>query len=179
MINDYQWDSEFSKLFARCLDRFRTGDKNFESYYSKEDLALLYSIGYKPREFFDFVEDFGDEGVPSPTTAVLIASVRRDFFMTIQKGIPSENVLTPEDLPGRQDEWGGYVWLPRITAKARAKLRGELDPEIMYSCGGDRNFLSRHNIHPADFLRVVWAARDNDDAITQYVASREEAQQPA
>ncbi len=169
MINNYLWDTDFSKLFSRCFERYKSGDTDFNQYYSKEDLAFLYSIGYKPREFFDFVEDFADEGTPSPTTAVLIAAVRRDYFMTIQKGELSDEILTPADLPGRQEEWGGFVWLPRITAKARAKLRGELDPDIMYGCGGDRSFLSRHQIHPADFLRVAWAARDNDDAIVQYV----------
>ncbi len=171
MINDYQWDTEFSKLFARCLDRFQGGDKDFEAYYSKEDLAFLYSIGYKPREFFDFIEDFADEGAPTPTTAILIAAVRRDYFMSIQKGAASEKQLTTDRLPGREEAWGGHVWLPRITAKARAKLRGELHPDIMYACGGDRNFLAKHNIHPADFLRVVWAAKDVDDAITQYVTT--------
>ncbi len=169
MINNYLWDTEFSKLFARCFERYKSGDTDFQQYYSQEDLAFLYSIGYKPREFFDFVEDFADEGVPTPTTAVLIASVRRDYFMTIQKGELSDQILTPDDLPPRDADWDGFVWLPRIVAKARAKLRGELDPEIMYSCGGDRNFLSRHQLHPADFLRVVWAAKEQDEAIVQYV----------
>lgn len=169
MINNYLWDTEFSKLFARCFERYKSGDTDFNAYYSKEDLGFLYSIGYKPREFFDFVEDFGDEGVPTPTTAVLVASVRRDYFMTIQKGELSDVILTPEELPDRQEDWDGFTWLPRIVAKARAKLRGELHPDIMYGCGGDRNFLSTHTIHPADFLRVVWAAGDREDAIVQYV----------
>ena len=171
MINDYQWDTEFSKLFARCLDRYQGGDTDFDTYYGKEDLAFLYSIGYKPREFFDFVEDFADESVPTPTTAILVAAVRRDYFMAIQKGGGSDTMLTPDELPGREDQWGGHIWLPRITAKARAKLKGELHPDIMYCCGGDRKFLSKYNIHPADFLRVVWAAREVDDAITQYVTN--------
>ena len=171
MINDYLWDTEFSKLFARCFERYKSGDKDYTKYYANEDLAFLYSIGYKPREFFDFVEDLAEHGEPSATSAVLIAAVRRDYFMTIQKGELSENELTPDALPPREDELGGYQWLPRIIAKARAKLRGELHPDIMYSCGGDRNFLSSHGIHPADFLRFVWAAREHDDAIVQYVSA--------
>ena len=170
-INNYQWDSEFSQLFTRCLDRYNNGDRDYTTYYTNEDLGFLYSIGYKEREFFDFVEDFADERVPTPTTALLVAAVRRDFFMTIQKGKLSQDVLRPEDLPARDAEWDGFVWLPRITAKARAKLRGELDPDIMYSCGGDRKFLGTHGIHPADFLRVTWAARDNDEALVSYVAA--------
>jgi hypothetical protein len=39
----------------------------------------------------------------------------------------------------------------------------------MYSCGGDRAFLHQHDIHPADFLRVVWAARGDHGKIAAYV----------
>lgn len=175
MINNYLWDTDFSKLFARCFERYKSGDTDFTQYYTNEDLGFLYSIGYKPREFFDFVEDFGDEGMPSPTTAVLIASVRRDYFITIQKGELSDEILTPDELPDRAEDWGGFTWLPRIVAKARGKLRGELHPEIMFGCGGDRAFLSQHMIHPADFLRVVWAAQDNDEAVIQYVAAHSQS----
>jgi hypothetical protein len=43
----------------------------------------------------------------------------------------------------------------------------------MYCCGGDRAFLSKHDIHPADFLRVVWAAGDDDQKILEHVKSRQ------
>jgi len=59
--------------------------------------------------------------------------------------------------------------LPRLIEKAKAKLRGEMPPELMYCCGGDRAFLREHGIHPADFLREVWAAGDDTKKILQYV----------
>ena len=65
------------------------------------------------------------------------------------------------------------AYLPRILAKARAKLRGELDPDIMFCCGGDRNFLKKHGaIPPADFLRHVWAAGDNDLKLATWLKSQ-------
>ena len=64
---------------------------------------------------------------------------------------------------------GDIAWLPRIIIKAKAKLRGELHPDIMFCCQGDMNFLSNHDIHPADFLRVVWAANDDDEKILDYI----------
>jgi hypothetical protein len=63
----------------------------------------------------------------------------------------------------------GIPWLPRIIAKAEAKLRGEMDPDTMFGCGGDRAFCSKHHIHPADFLRVVWAARGDRNRVLQFV----------
>jgi hypothetical protein len=85
----------------------------------------------------------------------------------------SEQLTRVEDLPTFGDVLEGIDYLPRILAKARAKLRGELDPDIMFGCGGDRNFLLKHgDIHPADFLRHVWAAGDEDHKIADLVRSR-------
>lgn len=141
------------------------------NYYLPGDLEFLRSIGYKPRELFDFIEDYADDGVPHPSTALLIASVRRDYFLTVQHGVEDHaKVVTPEDLPTFGDELDGIHYLPRILTKARAKLKGQLDPDVMYSCGGDRKFLREHgNIHPADFLRYVWWAKDDDMALVKYV----------
>ena len=63
----------------------------------------------------------------------------------------------------------GIAWLPRLIVKARAKLRGEMPPELMYGCGGDRPFLRGVNIHLADFLRVVWAAGEDDRRVVEHV----------
>jgi hypothetical protein len=168
MSDSTSWDVQFLALFDRCCGLYRGGNTDFDSYYSKEDLSFLASIGYKAREFFDFVEDYCDEGVPSPSMALLIAAARRDYFLTVQKSEASDNVIAPESFPGKSDETDGIPWLPRIVAKARAKLRGELDPNSMYSCGGDRAFLGRHDLHGGDFLRIVWAAGDDDSRITEY-----------
>lgn len=168
-MNQYQWDSAFAELFNRCLERYQSGDDDFTNYYNEEDQKFLKSIGYKPREFFDFVEDFGDGGEPALSTAIMIASVRRDFFYCMMDGEASSHEIKPDELPGKTEELDGISWLPRIIMKARGKLRGELDPEIMFCCGGDRNFLRTHNIAPADFLRAVWSADEDDSKIIHFV----------
>jgi hypothetical protein len=166
------WDDRFLELFDRCVKRYQAGDKDFTGYYTAADSALLAEIGYKPREFFDFVEDFCDEGVPSATTALLVAAVRRDYFEVVMQGKPGEKELTRDDVPTFGDESGGIVYLPRILAKAKAKLRGELDPDLMYGCGGDRAFLARNgDLHLADFLRRVWAAEGDDEKVLEWIRS--------
>ena len=164
------WNETFESLFNRCLQLYVGGNRNFESYYSEEDLAFLGSIGYKPREFFDFVEDYGDGADPLPSTAMLIAAVRRDYFIVVQEGVFSDEVLTSSSAPGRGESLGGMSYLPRIIAKAEAKLRGELDSNLMYCCGGDRGFLRQHgDLHPADFLRRVWAADGDHQQIVDWI----------
>jgi hypothetical protein len=165
------WDDLFLDLFNRSVKRYRSGDKDFTGYYGSADSALLKKIGYKPREFFDFVEDYCEEDAPSPSTALLVAAVRRDYFQVVMQGKPGEKELTRDDIPTFGDELEGIVYLPRILAKARAKLRGELDPDLMYGCGGDRAFLARHgDLHPADFLRRVWAAEGDDSKIVAWIS---------
>lgn len=165
------WNDTFTALFDRCVALYQAGNKDFETYYTEADLAFLGSIGHKPREFFDFVEDFCEEGVPSPATALLVASVRRDYFIVKQERQASKGpFLTRDDVPTFGDELRGIAYLPRILAKARAKLRGELDPDLMFGCGGDRNFLMKHgDLHPADFLRRVWAAGEDDEKVAEWV----------
>lgn len=163
------WDITFMALFEKCLTKYKAGDKDFSGYYDEQEISFLQSIGYKPREFFDFVEDYADAGVPAPSTALLIAAVRRDYFMVVQKSQPSPYELDRKDLPSFNSELDGVIYLPRIIKKARGKLKGELDPDIMFSCGGDRKFLKRYAIHPADFLRKVWAAGDDDRKIVDFV----------
>lgn len=165
------WNEDFLELYNKCAAQYEAGNTDFMSHYTDDDLVFLSSIGYKPRELFDFVEDYVDGGVPAPSTALLVAAVRRDYFMTVQhEEFDTSHTVTPDKLPTFGDELDGIAYLPRIIMKARGKLKGQLDPDIMFCCGGDRNFLGKHgNIHPADFLRHVWAAHDDDMAIARYV----------
>lgn len=168
------WDTRFLELHERCAAKHRNGETDFNKWYSPEDLAFLKAIGYSEQEFFDFVDDFVRYGEPSPATALLVAAVRRDYFYVIQKGVPSERVVEMDELPAKTDEIDGIPWLPRLIAKARAKLKGEMNPDLMYGCAGDRRFFLEHDIHPADFLRIVWAADQsgNENTILEYVKHR-------
>lgn len=168
------WNDTFLELFERCCELYRSGNCDFNSYYGDEDLAFLSSIGCQTREFFDFVEDYCDGGVPSPSTALLVAAARRDYFLVVQKGVRSSAPrLTAGTIPTFGEELEGIAYLPRILAKAKAKLRGELDPDLMYGCGGDRNFLRKNgDLHPADFLRQVWASGEEPSKLVAWIRSQ-------
>ncbi len=171
MTTSYTWATQFRALFDRCVEKYKGGSSELASWFTADDHKFLQSIGCKPRELFDFVEDHvraaGEE--PSAETALLVAAARRDYFLVEQKGVASNNTIRPSALPAKTAEMEGIPWLPRIIAKANAKLRGEMDPDTMFGCSGDCAFLSRHGIHPADFLRVVWAAHGNSEVILAFV----------
>jgi len=166
------WNNQFLELYERCLAKYKAGNGDFNTYYTEEDLIFLSSIGYKPRELFDFVEDNGDSGVPSASTALLVAAVRRDYFTVVQKLQPSSKEVTGNDVASKTETLAGLAYFPRIIQKAEAKLRGELHPNLMFGCGGDRRFLKEQNLPMADFLRNVWAADGDEQRIVEYVQSQ-------
>lgn len=174
-MKQYAWDSTFLDLFHRCLEKYRAGETDYNGWFNNGDAAFLREIGYKPVEFFDFVEDYAVDGEPSPSTAVMIAAVRRDFLDVVMKGERSEKVVRSTELPAKTDALEEFTWLPRIIAKAEAKLRGEMDTDTMYCCGGDRSFLREHDIAPADFLRAVWASHGDRDKVVEYVRKKNTA----
>lgn len=171
-MNDQTWDTTFRQLFERCAQLHRAGDSRAMHWFTAADKAFLTSIGHSTQEFFDFVDDHCRYGEPSLETSLLIAAVRRDYFMVIMGGKFSGKVVLPSALPPKPAAVDGIPWLPRLIVKARAKLRGEMDPDTMFGCGGDRAFFEQHRLHPADFLRVTWAAGDDDRKIIDFVKTR-------
>ena len=76
-----------------------------------------------------------------------------------------------QQLPAKSAEVDGIAWLPRLIAKARIKLRGELHPDLMYGCAGDRPFLRQHHMTLPQFLQLVRDQGDDDRAIVEAVKS--------
>ena len=172
-MSNLSWSASFKELFERCVKLHRAGQQDPSAWYSSADTAFLQSIGHTGQEFFDFVDDHCryPDG-PTLEIALLVAAVRRDYLHVVQHGRTSTKTVPPSALPPKPAQMDGIPWLPRIIAKARAKLRGEMDPDTMYGCGGDRAFFQEHDLDPAQFLRVVWAAGDDDQKILSYVKNR-------
>lgn len=169
MANHNQWADEFRTLFAEGVKRYRAGQREVSVFFLPEELAFLATIGATAQEIFDFVEDYANGGDPTFETVLLITAVRRDYFLNVQDGKKSDTMRDPATFPAKTEELDGVTWLPRIIEKARTKLRGELPPETMYGCGGDRPFAKRNKFHLADFLRRVWEAGDDTAAIVAFV----------
>lgn len=164
-----KWQDDLKVMYHRGLELYQAGERDPNQIVSATDATFLASVGMKPQELYDFVEDWAEDGAPSSETMLAITEVRREYFLGQQGGTPSSHVVSSDSLPPRGAELGGIRWLPRIIMKARAKLNGELPPTIMYDCGGDRAFLREVGLHPADFLRIVWKAGEDDRDILEQV----------
>ena len=163
------WEDTFQGLFDRAVETFAQGIREPDQLFSQEDRVFLQSIGASVQEIYDFVEDWSEERVPAPEVIREVTGLRREYFIKVQEGKLESPNLISVTLPSPSASMGGHRWLPRIIAKARAKLRGELPPNIMYGCGMDRPFLQERNIALPEFLRKVWEAGEDDGKILDYV----------
>ncbi len=163
------WMATLQGIYGEAVIRYEQGARGADDVIPENGLAFLASIGTTAQEIYDFVEDWSEVGEPPFSTVAAITAVRREYFLTMQHGQRSIQTVSPSTLPPGSAELGGYRWLPRIIAKARAKLRGELTPELMYGCGADRPFLRTVGIDPAAFLRIVWHAESDDQVILDEV----------
>lgn len=175
-MTHYTFHDNIKSIWEEAVSQYNEGNRQVDSYFDEATLAELASIGLNKMDVYDYAEDFVTRGEPDFETFLMVSEARRDYFLTVQEGKSSGNTLDSSTLPPKTDEAGGIVWLPRITAKAIAKLRGELPPETMYGCGGDRIFFKENNIHPAEFLRVAWAYESEPDKLLDWVIARKSSQ---
>lgn len=171
-MNHYTYQNDFKRIYDKALSQYQNGNRDKESYFADEEKSFISANGLRVQDFFDYAEDVISEEVPTYEVAQSIEQARREYFLHMQDQIPSTNTILGENLPPKNEELEGIVWLPRIIEKAKGKLRGELEDNIMYCCGGDRKFLKTHDIHPSEFLRLVWSKWDDQQAILDFVKKR-------
>ncbi len=166
----HRWHHTLKRLFTHALERYRAGEREPERFFNAAQTAALASIGMAAQELYDFAEDhLKYDGDPDWETVLLVSAVRRDYFLTVQGGAASAHRIAADGLPPKDAALGGLPWLPRLIKKAEAKLRGEMPPEVMFGCAGDRKFFKNHGLYPADFLRRVWAAAGDEGKVLAFV----------
>lgn len=170
-MSNYDWPEQFRKVYDAASQRYSKGERDPQKLFNAADLKFLASIGCTAQELFDFIDDLARYGEPTYETTLLTTGVRRDYFLLVQNGVPSGKTISMNSLPAKSDEVDGIAWLPRLIEKARIKLRGEMPPELMYGCGGDRPFLRSMNVELAEFLRLVWLCGNDNAKIVEYVKS--------
>ena len=172
-MKHFDFPAKFRALYDQAVARYGAGQRGAETFFNAGEKAFLAANGIMPQHMYDYAEDHhGYGGEPGFDHALGIELVRRDYFLNAQGGRTSAAVLDPATMPAKTDTARGIVWLPRILPKARAKLRGEMPPTMMYCCGGDRSFFKDQNILPAEFLAVVWRHEKDDTAIIDWVVRR-------
>jgi hypothetical protein len=171
-MHHYDFPARFRALYEQSVALYAGGRRGADTFFDPAQSAWLKANGLSAQALYDYAEDHLAQGEPGYDHALAIELVRRDFFLNVQRGVASSVVANPETWPAKTASVEGIEWLPRIIPKARAKLRGELPPSLMYGCGGDRRFFKAHDILPAEFLSLVWRHEEDPDAVINWVVSR-------
>jgi len=171
-MKNYDFPTQFLALYGQAVALYAKGQRGADTFFDKAQSTWLVSNGIAAQHLYDYAEDENSGGEPGFGHALAIESIRRDFFINVQKGRPSMAVLDESKMPAKADAVKGIEWLPRIIPKAKAKLRGELPASLMYCCGGDRRFFKGHDILPSEFLTLIWRNGDNDAATIDWVVAR-------
>jgi hypothetical protein len=171
----YTFAEQLHAVYNKAVKLYATGRRGADTFFSAEESAFLAANGITPQHLYDYAEDDTGGGEPGWDKALAIEMVRRDYFLNAQNGKSSGRVIDEAKLPAKTDAVKGIAWLPRLIPKAHAKLRGELPPSLMYCCGGDRRFFQEHDIHPAEFLGLVWRHENDDAAVIAWVVKRSRA----
>ena len=171
----FDWEPQFTQLWHQALARFSNGRQSANRLFEPPERAFLASIGCTEQELFDFIEDHeGYGGDPTLDTVLAVQRIRFRYLTLVPDSLPPVPGVNLKVLPAKTDAVDGIAWLPRLIAKARLKLRGELPPELMYGCGGDRPFLRKAGITLPEFLQMTWDSGTNDrpviDAIRRGLA---------
>lgn len=174
-MKHYDFGDRFRAMYDKAVSNFAGGNRGLATWFAPAEVAWLAENGISPQHLYDYAEDHHQDGEPGYDRALAIETVRRDYFLSVQGGRASGKALDESKLPGKAEAVRGITWLPRIIPKTKAKLRGELPPSLMYSCGGDRAFFRQHDIHPAEFMSLVWRHENEDAAIVDWVVRRSSA----
>jgi hypothetical protein len=175
-MKHYDFAPRFEQLYLKAVARYGQGVRQAAGLFDAAETAWLAANGITPQHMFDYAEDQTNYGEPGLANAVAIESVRRNYFVDVQRGRWTGATLDTATMPAKADAVAGIAWLPRLIPKARAKLRGELPSSLMYCCGGDRAFFREHDINPSEFLGLVLRHEQNDAAIVEWVAARSRTQ---
>ncbi len=168
-MNDDAWRQQFREVYDRGTAAWKAGRRTPKTMFDETDTAFLAGIGCTAQELFDFVDDYPRYGEPNFDTVVEITAIRRDYFLNVLGGKPTGHVASMADLPAKTDKADGIAWLPRLIAKARLKLRGEMPADLMYGCGGDRPFVREMRTTLPKFLALVRDSGDDDRLIIEAV----------
>jgi hypothetical protein len=176
MKND-TYTQQLGKVWNHAVDNYSDGKRNPEDYFDREEREFLDSIGVSAQEVYDFAEDFVTAGEPSFASFASIHEVRRAYFTGVQASQLNEEKAEMSSYPPAQNTHRGIDYLPRIAAKAKSKLEGTLNPDIMYTCGNDRRFLKSHDIPSEEFLKKVWDTDADLDQLSDWIHEREDAKE--
>ena len=120
-MSHYDFTRQFASLYDKAVALYRKGQRGAETFFDKADASWLVANGLTSQNLYDYAEDEVGGAEPGLGHALTIETVRRDFFLNVQKGVPSKAVLDEAAMPGEVRGRRGH----RVASPADPKGEGE------------------------------------------------------
>jgi len=166
-MNDTQ--TQLENLWDHAVSTYQQGNRDPADFFDADQLEFISSTGLSPQEVFDYAEDYITAGEPDFATFARVHEVRRRYFEEVQGSQAERRDTALSYYPNPNDSHQEISYLPRIIAKAKTKLNGTLNPDIMYGCSNDRRFLNDHEIDSTDFLQKVWDTNADSNQLATWI----------
>ena len=105
---NYNFQKKLLEIWEIAVELYRQGNRDSKCFPIENEIPFLESIGMNKMDIFDFAEDWVCEEEPDFSTFLLIHEQRRNYFIEVQKRIPSGKVLDPS-LPAKTESIDGIV----------------------------------------------------------------------
>ena len=174
-----EWNDKFMTMFRAAVARFHAQPQTpSDHFFLPEEGKFLSEIGYKESEMYAYIKAYATKGDPSPSTVLLIAAMRRSFFITSQRGIfGNAQPVTEEDLLIESAKMPGFE--AQEDKGITVILDTTLTPELI-EAGFVRELISRIQTmrKEADFEvtdRILVTVKTADEKLAAIVEANVEA----
>src|ERR1700679_2368891 len=100
-MSNYEFPKQFASLYDKAVALYGKGQRGAETFFEKGEASWLAANGLTAQNLYDYAEDEVGGAEPGFAHALTIETVRRDFFLNVQKGIASKAVLVEVALPAK------------------------------------------------------------------------------
>ena len=170
-----RYPQRLKSIWQDAVARYSDGQQEPQDFFAAATRHELAGFGLNTMDVFDYAEDYVARGEPDFETFLMVCEARRDYFLHVQHGIASTQQLDPDTLPPKDEAINGIVWLPRILAKAH-QTTGRTAARNHVRLRGRPPLFRSNNIHPAEFLRRVWAHETDPAQLIEWVARRRDCE---
>jgi hypothetical protein len=102
-MKHYDFAEKLRTLWDKACRLYTDGQRDAGTYFTADERTFLAANGLTAQHLYDYAEDFTSAGEPSWDTALAIELVRRDYFLNVQGGKPSQTVLDEARLPAKTE----------------------------------------------------------------------------
>src|ERR1700756_3343097 len=98
-MKHYEFTQQFKAHYDKAVGLYAKGQRGAESFFNETEKAWLAGEGLTAQHLYDYAQDPAQYGEPGYDNALSIELIRRDYFLNVQGGKASKDVLDEGKMP--------------------------------------------------------------------------------